>query len=63
MDEKANALVLTTRGVVRMRLLTFARIDRDGARDGVVQTSVERAEVFRVLCEYSAERAVPQNSH
>ena len=47
MDEETHPFVVTVRGFVRVRLLAFARVHRDGARDGLVEASVERAEVFR----------------
>ena len=47
MDEETHPFVVTVRGFVRVRLLAFARVHRDGARDGLVQASVEGPEVFR----------------
>ncbi len=45
--EETDPLVAKLRRVVEARLLAFARVRRDGARDRLVQTSIQRAEVIR----------------
>jgi hypothetical protein len=47
MHEETHPLVAAIRCFVEARLLAFASVDRDSARDRVVQSSVERLEVFR----------------
>ena len=47
MDEEPHPFVVAVRGFVGVRLLAFAFVHGDGARDRLVETSVERAEVFR----------------
>lgn len=56
MNEEAHPLVVTIRGFVRVQPLTFVRIDRDGARNGLVKATVERAEVLRANRRVRLER-------